>query len=152
MACLSASIAAAQVPSIEGTYQLISRTLPDGTVRKPPDVMGLATFTKTHRNYNIVSKDATGQFGSTSFVSTYKLTATEYTETILFRIMNNPSGGKGVVYDLSGKAQSVPVTVEAGRIQFQAPFSSSQRTLVFKGNTWTSTNAEGGMDMWEKVP
>src|SRR5215831_1605941 len=75
---LCAIAASAQTPSIEGTYQLVSRKLPDGTMLKPPDIMGLCTFTKTHQNFNIVRKDATGKFASFSHVSTYKLTATEY--------------------------------------------------------------------------
>ena len=32
----------------------------------PPDIMGLFTYTKTHRNFNIVLKDATGNFRSFS--------------------------------------------------------------------------------------
>ena len=47
MALLFALAASAQAPSIEGTYQLISRKLPDGTVLKPPDIMGLQTYTKS---------------------------------------------------------------------------------------------------------
>src|SRR5438270_14055431 len=86
MTWLVACSAAAQTPSIEGTYQLVSRTLSDGTVLKPPDIMGLCTFTKSHRNFNIVQKDATGKFSSTSNVSTYKLTATEYSYTRLLSI------------------------------------------------------------------
>src|SRR5712691_11083075 len=81
MVLLCALSASAQTPSIEGTYQLISRKLPDGTVLKPPDIMGLLTYTKTHRNFNIVIKDATGKFYSYSLVSTYTLTPTEYSET-----------------------------------------------------------------------
>jgi len=53
---------APSAPSIEGTYKLSSRKLPDGTVLKPPDIMGLLTYTKSHRNFNIVWKDATGKF------------------------------------------------------------------------------------------
>ena len=75
---LFAIAASAQAPSIEGTYKLISRKLPDGTMLSPPDIMGLFTYTKTHRNFNVVRKDATGKFASLSLVSTYKLTATEY--------------------------------------------------------------------------
>jgi len=86
MTWLVALSAAAQTPSIEGTYQLVSRKLPDGTVLKPPDIMGLFTYTKTHRNFNIVIKDAMGKFYSYSLVSTYKLTPTEYSETRLFSI------------------------------------------------------------------
>jgi hypothetical protein len=108
---------ASSAPSIEGTYQFISRKLPDGTMLSPPNMMGLCTYTKSHRNFNIVEKDATGKFSSTSRVSTYTLTATEYSETLLFLIVNNQIGGKDIVYDLSGQTGSVPVTVEAGRIQ-----------------------------------
>jgi hypothetical protein len=119
---------------------------------RPPNIMGLCTYTKSRRNFNIVEKDATGKFSSTSRVSTYKLTATEYSETLLFHIVNNQIGGKDIVYDLSGQTGSAPVTVEAGRIQFKAPLSTSQRSYVFEGNKWTSTNAEGSMDVWEDVP
>jgi hypothetical protein len=83
---LFASAALAQAPSIEGTYRLVSRTLRDGTVLRPPDVMGLQTYTKGYRNFNILSKDADGQFVSRSIVATYQLTPTEYIETTLFHI------------------------------------------------------------------
>jgi hypothetical protein len=142
---------ASSAPSIEGTYQFISRKLPDGTRLSPPNMMGLCTYTKSHRNFNIVEQDATGKFSSTSRVSTYTLTATEYSETLLFLIVNNQIGGKDIVYDLSGQTGSVPVTVEAGRIQFKAPLSTSQRSYVFEGNKWISTSAEGSVDVWEKV-
>ena len=127
---LFALSAAAQIPSIEGTYQLVSRKLPDGTVLKPPDIMGLWTHTKSHRSFNLVLKDATGKFSSRSAVSTYKLTATEYSETLLFSIVNDQIGGKDIVYDLSGKTQSVPVKMEAGRVEFKSPFTPP--TLVFE--------------------
>jgi hypothetical protein len=45
--------ALAQGPSVEGTYRLVSRTLPDGKVQSPPDVIGLMTYTKGYRNFNI---------------------------------------------------------------------------------------------------
>jgi hypothetical protein len=150
MTLLFALSASAQTPSIEGTWQFVSRTLPDGTVLKPPDMMGLFTYTKTHRNVNVVRKDATGKFFSTSSVSTYKLTATEYSETRLFSIVNDQIGGKDIVYNLSSETQSVPVKMEGGRIEFKHPVN--RRSVVIEGNTWTSTaenNAD--VDVWEKV-
>jgi hypothetical protein len=142
--------AAAQTPSIEGTYQLTSRKLPDGTMLKPPDIMGLYTFTKTHINFNIVRKDATGKFASFSHVSTYKLTATEYSETRLFSIRTDQIGGKDIVYDHSGKTQSAPVKMEGGRIQFKHPFEPP--SLVFEGNKITATAEGSFVDVWEKAP
>src|SRR5215831_19474076 len=150
MTWLVAFSAAAQTPRIEGTYHLVSRTLPTGTVLKPPDIMGLFTYTKTHRNFNIVIKDATGKFYSYSLVSTYTLTPTEYSETRLFSILNDQPGGKDIVYDLSGQTQSVPVNMAGGRLQFKPPFDPP--ALVFEGNKMTATLEGGFVDVWEKVP
>jgi hypothetical protein len=134
---------------IEGTYTLISRQFPDGTMLRPPEIMGLWTYTKTHRNLNIVQKDAAGKFRSFSLVSTYTLTATEYTETLLFSIRTDQIGGKDIVYDLSGQTRSAPVTVDGGRIQFTLPFEP--RALVFEGNKVTATAANNAnVDLWEK--
>ena len=108
MVFLFASAASAQTPSIEGTYQLISRKLPDGTVLKPPDIMGLQTYTKSHRNFNLVLKDASGKFASISAAATYKLTATEYTQTRLFSIVNDQIGGKEIVYNLTSAPKASP--------------------------------------------
>jgi hypothetical protein len=149
MVVLSAMAASAQTPSIEGTYKLLSRKLPDGTMLSPPTIMGLFTYTKNHRNFNIVQKDATGKVRSYSVVSTYTLTATEYTETLLFSIFNDQIGGKDIVYDLAGKTQSVPVKMEGGRLEFKPPFDPP--AFVFEGNKLIAT-LDGRVDVWEKVP
>ena len=155
MVLLFAIAASAQAPSIEGSYKLISHQLPDGTMLKPPDYMGLETYTKTHRNFNIVQKDATGKFYSISAVSTYKLTATEYSETRLYSIVNDQIGGKEIVYNLSGQTRSVPVTVEGGRIQLK--FSErrdlfpGRPTYVFEGDKMTATFEGRFVAVWEKV-
>ena len=146
---LSAMAASAQTLSIEGTYRISSRKLPDGTMLRPPNIMGLLTYTKSHRNFNIVIKDATGKLYSYSLVSTYTLTATEYSETRLFSILNDQIGGKDIVYDLSEKTRSVPVKMEGGRLQFKPPFDPP--ALVFEGNKMTATLEGEFVDEWEKV-
>ena len=135
-------------PSIEGTYRLVSRQFPDGTMLKPPDLIGLWTYTKTHRNFNIITKAATGKFRSYSVVSTYMLTPTEYTETLLYGLRTDQIEGKEPVYDHSGQTGRAPVTVEGGRIQFKPPFDHA--AFVFEGNKLTATR-EGSIDVWEKV-
>ena len=148
MVLLFAIAASAQTPSIEGTYQLTARKLPDGTMFSPPAIMGLNTYTKSHRTFNLVQKDATGKFFSSSNVSAYTLTATEYRETRLFSVRDDQIGGKEIVYNLSSETRSAPVTVDGGHIQFKDPFGT--RLLVFEGNKMTAT-AEGNVDLWEKV-
>jgi hypothetical protein len=141
---------ASTAPTIEGTYQLVSRTLPDGTLQRPPEIMGLLTYTKSHRNFNVLWKDANQKFFSYSLVSTYTLTPTEYRETIIFSILNDQIGGQDIVYDLSGKSQSVPVKMDGERLQFKLPFDPP--AVVFEGNTMTATAEGRFVDRWEKVP
>lgn len=144
-----AGAAFGQAPSIEGTYKLMSRTLANGTTMSPPQIMGLFTYTKTHRNFNIVQRNDAGKFRSFSVMSTYTLTTTEYSETLLSSVLDDQIAGKGIVYDVSGRTQSVPVKIEGGRIEFTPPFDVP--SLVFEGNRMTATR-DGRIDVWEKVP
>lgn len=136
-------------PSIEGTYTLISRKLPDGTTLKPPIVMGLQTFTKHYRNFNIFWKDTSGKVFSYSVASTYKLTGTEYSETLRFAIMNDEIGGKKIDYNLSGETKTAPVKMGGGRIEVKLPFDPP--SVVFEGNKIVATAKGMFVDYWEKV-
>lgn len=138
-----ASAAQPQTPNIEGTYQLVSRTLRDGTVIRPPEVMGLQTYTKSYRNFNILSKDADGQFVSRSIVARYSLTPTEYVETTLFHIYVR---GQEIRREVSMEPQRSVVTVDGSRVQFR----TEQRVTVYEGNKFTATSP-GNVDVWEKV-
>jgi hypothetical protein len=149
MVLLFATSASAQAPNIEGTYKFISRQLPDGTMLKPPDIMGLWIYSKGDRSFNFIRKDASGKFASLSLVSTYKLTATEYSETLLFSIRNNQIDGNDIVYDVLEKTRSVPVKMENGRIQFKLPFERPM--VMLETNKITATGEGGIVDVWEKV-
>jgi hypothetical protein len=149
MVLLFATCASAQTPNIEGTYKLIWRQLPDGAMLKPPNIMGLWIYSKEDRIFNFIRKDASGKFASLSLVSTYKLTATEYSETLLFSIRNNQIDGKGIVYDVLEKTRSVPVKMENGRVQFKLPFERPM--VMLETNKITATGEGGIVDVWEKV-
>ena len=138
--------ATAASPSIEGTYRLMSRQLPDGTVLKAPQVMGLFTYTKTHRNFNIVGADAGGKFfGSTG--ATYTFTATQYSQTRFFNIENDASDRTKAAYDSSEKTESAPVKVDGGRIEFQIP---GEPLFVFEGTRLTATDKGNFVDVWRE--
>lgn len=136
-------------PSIEGTYKLISRKLADKTTVSGPDIVGLMTFTKTHRNFNLAWKDSDGKQHSFSIVSTYKLSAKEYSETMLLMISNDGTGSEGIKYTMTESTQTVPITIDEGRIAFRMPFDPV--TAVFDGRKFTGTNEGVFADQWEKV-
>jgi hypothetical protein len=140
---------AGKTPSIEGTYQLVSRTLPDGTKMMPPDIIGLLTFTKTHRNFNIVWKQPDGKKFSLSIVSTYKLTAKDYTETLLYVMQNDEITGKGLTYDFSGQSKTVPIVMESGGIKIKLPFDPA--TVTISGNKIIGVAESMFTDDWEKI-
>src|SRR5262245_51729794 len=138
-------------PDIKGTYKLVSRQLPDGAVLKPPQIMGLLTYTETHRYFNIVVQGATGNLFF-SMAATYTLTAPEYTQTQLFTVRNDDSDRTKVVYDVAEKKSSAPVKMESGRIEFKP---EGEPTLVFEGTRLTATRRDqqdSFVDIWEEAP
>ncbi|MFQ5889703.1 MAG: hypothetical protein ACE5JR_06585 [Gemmatimonadota bacterium] len=136
--------------SIEGTYRLVSRELPDGTTQEPPDVVGLITYTKNYRNFNIMVSDAEGRRYSVSYIANYALTATEYSETSIYRMVNDEIGGGGLSYDLSGPSGSSPVTTENGLIEVVFPLYQ-EPTVIFEGDKITATIEGEFTDFWERV-
>jgi hypothetical protein len=135
----------AQTPSIQGTYRLVSRTLTDGTVLKPPEVIGLQTYTKEYRQFNIVTKDPEGRTVSRSIIARYTLTPTEYVETTLLHLLVRGNE----VRDLSDQPQRATVTVEGRRITID-PKQSEPRVTVFEDDKFTASSP-ANVDAWEKI-
>jgi len=141
-------------PSLEGSYRLASRDLPDGSTQVPPAIDGLITYTKGYRNFNIYWKDASGKLFSVSSVATYELTPKEYREKSIFFLINDEIGGKGVSYDLSGESGASPVTITGMRVEMQLPLHGEPQ-IAFEGNRVTATGkgAFGTfVDHWQRVP
>ena len=151
---LTGAVAPPKSPSIEGTYRLVSRDLPDGSTQVPPAIDGLDTYTRGYRNFNIYWKDARGKVFSVSELATYQLTAKEYREKTIFFLVNDEIGGKGVTYDLSGPSGASPVTIKGTRIETQLPLHGEPE-IVFEGNKATATGKGvygTFVDHWERVP
>ena len=146
---LSVPLASADGPNIEGTYLLVSRTLPDGTLQKPPTINGLMSYSRQHRNLNVMWTDADGTPRSYSLVSTYKLTSSEYTETLLYNMYDRPPESAGPVYGLESKTATVPVQLTGKSVQFKFPFDLP--TAVFDAERLTATAPGAFVDVWQKV-
>ena len=143
-----AETAPAKTSSIEGTYKFVSRKLPDGTVVKPPVANGIQTFTNGYRNFNVMWTDKDGKHFSYSVYSTYKLTDKDYTEHIIFGIMNDEISGKGLSYT-TDQTKTVPVTYDGNKLSFKFPFDPPAAT--FEGNKMIATAKGMFTDYWEKI-
>jgi hypothetical protein len=133
----------------EGTWRLVSRKLSDGTTFTPPNVMGVGSWIKGYRNLNLFwTGPGVGAF-SYSVVSKYKFTATEYTETLMYTVFNDPTAGKPAVVNLSAATKSVPVKTKGRRVEFKLPFD--RPAILVDGDTMTATAEGAFIDYWERV-
>jgi hypothetical protein len=140
--------ALAQNLSIEGTYMLVGRKLPDGTMVKPPGVMGMITMQGGYKHVNVFWTGPNGEPFSWSMVSRYRLTSTEFSETLLFITFDNPTEAKSPIVNLSGETKSVAVQTSAERVSFQLPF---EPMAVFEREKLTATIDGQFIDYWDKV-
>jgi len=141
-------------PRIEGTYRLVRRELPDGTVQHPPAVKGMITFTREYRNFSVVWKDEKDRYYSECYVARYTLTDKEYSETSDYLIVNDQIGGKGISYDLSNTTAKSPVSIDGKRISFALPQPFERAlsiTVEFDEGILKATGEDLFVDYWEKV-
>jgi hypothetical protein len=143
---LSATLAFAD--GIEGTWRLIKRELPDGTVQTPPTVVGLSTSTNGLRHLNVFWHTPDGKPASIGVISKIKVTATEYTETLIAFTLDDGSG-QPAIYNFSGETRTAPVTTEDRRISFKLPFDPP--AVVYEGDKLTATLEGAFVDYWERL-
>lgn len=148
-ACISGPEAMAQSGELEGTWRLVMRDLPDGKKLYPPDVLGLSSYAKGQKNQNIVWKTPDGKVGSISGISVVKVTDKEYSETVLYSRLVDPSHPEGMLLNMSGETKTVPLKREGRRIQYKLPFAPP---MVFVDGDKLTAIAEGLFtDHWERV-
>ena len=142
-------VAQAAEPALTGSWQLVKRKLPDGTILTPPAVSGMFTTTATGVNHlNVFWHTPDGKPASVSSITQYKWSDTELTATRLFSAFDDGSG-TGVAYGALGETKNVPVKREGGRISYHHPFDPPFN--VIEGDKMTAT-AEGlFVDYWERV-
>jgi hypothetical protein len=136
----------AQAQEIEGTWKLVMRKLQDGT-QTPPAVQGAATWHGGLRSLIVDGYLPEGKLWCLSLISSYKISATEWTETLLLSAVDDGSGKP--VYGLTGGSKTSPVTHEGPRISFKPGFEPV--TYAFEGDKWTATLEGVFVDYWERV-
>ncbi len=151
---LSTVAQAQQAQEIEGTWKLVMRKLQDGTTQVPPAVAGAATFQHGLTNVVVYWRTPEGKPVSFSIIANYKLSRTEWTETLLGSVFDDGSGKppvySGPVFNTTESTKTVQITREGSRIAFKPPFEGVSYT--FEGDKWIATNERlGRVDYWDRV-
>ena len=137
--------------SIDGTYVLESRVLADGTVIKPPQILGVYNLEAGCINFNLAYKDNSEKTQSISFIGKYKFSSSKYHQEIFFLSIHDEIYGGDKVHDFSRKEGSSPVKIEGDKIEFSFP---PQKNIIatFEGNKLSAKRADGSYtDIWKKV-
>jgi hypothetical protein len=104
----------AQAQELEGTWKLVMRKLPDGTTLVPPAVLGVYTVHNGLQNINVFWHTPEGNPASYARIPTYKISDTEYTETLLFN-----------AFDKQSRARLIPMSIGNGAEASSPPQSPS---------------------------
>ena len=141
-------IAFAHADDLEGTWQLVMRKLPDGTVQTSPTVHGMSTFKNGVNQLIVFWPTPDGKPASLSQVSKWEWSETAVAVTPVLVIFDDGSG-KPPVYTVGGERKSAPVTKQGGRISYQHPINPP--FIVREGDKWTATREGVFIDYWERV-
>jgi hypothetical protein len=143
-----ASKSAPRKASLEGSYILEYRLLPDGKRLESSEVIGMMTYTKDRRNMNVYWSEG-GKATSISVIASYSLSETEYTEKDIYFAKND--AGSGIVYDLSGKSGKSPVVAKDGKLSMLLPLHGEPSMSIEPNGDLVASEAGVFSDHWKKV-
>ena len=138
----------AHAEDIDGTWKLVMRKLPDGTVQMPPTVQGRFTIKNGVQQLVVFWPTPEGKPASLSEIDRVELSETEIAATAVLVIFDD-GGGKPPVYTVGGETKRSPVTRQGGRVSYQHPVHPP--FVVREGDKITATLEGVFVDYWEKV-
>lgn len=146
---LSVGLAMKPAMSIEGNYVLDYRELPDGKKVHAPEIVGMLTYTKDRRNFNVYWADA-GKGSSISLIAKYTFSESEYSEDNIFYAEN--IAGSPMVYDVKPAYVKVPVVVKDGSATIKMPLHGEPEMVFGTDGNIFATRKGAFVDHWKKLP
>lgn len=141
-------IGAPYAENIDGTWRLVMRKLPDGTVQTPPTVQGYSNTVDGVNQILVFWPGPNGKPASISSVIRFEMSETEITGTTVISVFDDGSG-KPPLYNTVPATKTVPVERNGGRVSYQHPFH--QPFVVREGDQLTATVDGEFVDYWERV-
>ena len=133
---------------MEGTWRLVMRKLPDGTIRTPPTVQGLFTIRHGVEQTIVFWQTPEGKPASLSQIDRFEVSETQVVATPILTIFDDGSG-KPPAYILGGETKRSTVTRQGGRVSYQHP--THPPFVVREGDKLTATLEGAFVDYWEKL-
>jgi hypothetical protein len=139
---------AAYADERDGTWQLVKRELPDGTVLTPPAVYGRSSVKSGVTQLVVFWPAPGGKNASLSSLSRWEWSESEVAATPILVIFDDGSGN-GPVYAVGGDTKRSPITKQGGRYSYQHPIDPP--FIVLEKKKMTATLKGAFTDYWEKL-
>ena len=146
---LSVGFAMKPAMSIEGNYVLDYRELPDGKKVHAPEIVGMLTYTKDRRNFNVYWADA-GKGSSISLIAKYTFNESEYSEDNIFYAEN--IAGSPMVYDIKPSHVKAAVAMKDGNATVKMPLHGEPEMVFGSDGNIVATRKGAFVDHWKKLP
>lgn len=135
--------------SIDGTYELTERVMANGTVLRPPSVVGLYTLAVGHFDLNLFIKKDDGSIASESSVGRFRFSADRYCEWITYTIRKDLDK-PGVTNEAPPVTDHcAPVTAKGGRFDFSPPGEGVE--VSYGRDGFTAKIGGEFVDHWTKI-
>jgi hypothetical protein len=148
VAVAAPAISAGDEKGLVGSYRLTKRVGKDGQELTGPTVIGIMTFSRTHRTVIMKWNGADGEPVSISFIATYTLSGGKYCESIVYGEQSN-LGAPGVSYDTPSTSPTCTAArSDASGLAFDIP-NEKLRLRVTRAGILATTPR--WTDHWDKV-
>ena len=141
------------IKDIPGTYNLVKRTLTDGTVLSGKNVQGTTIFTNDGRRVTAVAINSGKNKFSASVQTEYSFSSTKFSDALNALVLQE--GSAPTVYKFNHPKTSVPIVCDNGKLIIKNPPDDPLSTMTFTKNGMTAVLNKGGdsgsVDVWEKV-
>jgi hypothetical protein len=131
----------------DGTWRLAMRKLPDGTVLKPPAILGMSTVKNGVEHIVVYWTTPEGKPASVSEIFRREWGHAQSKTTPMLKIVDDGSG-KAPEYQLGGATKITPITRMGTRVSYQHPLDPP--FIEENGDTVKAT-IDGVVDYWERV-
>ena len=137
------------IRSIDGTFELTTRVLANGTVLRPPSIVALYSADRGRFNLNLFVKNTDGTIASESTIGRYTFSTKKYCEWIVYTTRNNLDR-PGVTNEAPPLTNHcAPVTWRNGRFNFSPPGEGVAESIGAEG--FTAKIGDEFVDHWTRI-
>jgi hypothetical protein len=143
----------ALIKDVPGTYKLVKRTMPDGTVLSGPKVQGTTIFTKEGHRVTAVSINTSEDTFSAALQTEYSITGKEFSDTLSALVLQD--GKSSAQYKFNQPKATAPVVCNTGTLVVENPPYDPLATLSFTKSGMTASLNKGpeagAVDEWVRL-